>query len=72
MSVKDSIIPHIRDATTSAETWKTLKELYVMQEHLSTSSNQPVSHAGEFKSHAKREAQPHLEFEFNVIKCLSW
>jgi hypothetical protein len=28
MSVKDSIIPHIREANTSAETWTTLKELY--------------------------------------------
>ena len=28
MSVKDSIIPHIRDATTSAATWTTLKALY--------------------------------------------
>jgi hypothetical protein len=28
MSVKDSIIPHIRDATTSTATWTTLKELY--------------------------------------------
>jgi hypothetical protein len=30
-----------------------------MQEHLSTSASQPASHA-KFKSHAKREAQPHL------------
>ena len=28
MSVKDSIIPHIREATTFAETWTTLKALY--------------------------------------------
>jgi hypothetical protein len=28
MSVKDNIIPHIRDATTSAATWTTLKTLY--------------------------------------------
>jgi hypothetical protein len=28
MSVKDSIIPHIREATTSATTWTTLKALY--------------------------------------------
>ena len=28
MSVKDSIIPHIREAKTSAETWTTLKDLY--------------------------------------------
>jgi hypothetical protein len=28
MSVKDSIIPHIREANTSAETWTTLKYLY--------------------------------------------
>jgi hypothetical protein len=28
MSVKYSIIPHIREATTSAETWTTLKALY--------------------------------------------
>jgi len=28
MSVKDSIIPHIRDAKTSSETWKALKDLY--------------------------------------------
>jgi hypothetical protein len=28
MSVKDSIIPHIREATTSAATWTTLKALY--------------------------------------------
>jgi hypothetical protein len=28
MSVKDSIIPHIRDATTSAATWTALKTLY--------------------------------------------
>jgi hypothetical protein len=28
MSVKDSIIPHIREATTSVATWKTPKELY--------------------------------------------
>ena len=28
MSVKDNIIPHIRDANTSAETWTTLKSLY--------------------------------------------
>jgi hypothetical protein len=28
MSVKDSIIPHIRNATTSAATWTTLKALY--------------------------------------------
>ena len=28
MSVKDSIIPHIRDATTSAATWTALKALY--------------------------------------------
>jgi hypothetical protein len=28
MSVKDSIIPHIREANTSAETWTTLKALY--------------------------------------------
>jgi hypothetical protein len=28
MSVKDNIIPHIRDAKTSSETWKVLKELY--------------------------------------------
>jgi hypothetical protein len=28
MSVKDSIIPHIRDATISAATWTTLKALY--------------------------------------------
>jgi hypothetical protein len=32
----------------------------MMQEHLSTSASQPASHASEFKSHAKREAQPHL------------
>jgi hypothetical protein len=28
MSVKDRIIPHIREANTSAETWTTLKALY--------------------------------------------
>jgi hypothetical protein len=28
MSVKDSIIPHIRDATISVETWTALKSLY--------------------------------------------
>ena len=28
MSVKDSIIPHIREAKTSAETWTMLKDLY--------------------------------------------
>jgi hypothetical protein len=28
MSVKDSIIPHIRDCKTSNDTWKTLKDLY--------------------------------------------
>ena len=28
MSVKDSIIPHIREAKTSAETWTVLKDLY--------------------------------------------
>jgi hypothetical protein len=28
MSVKDSIILHIRDAKTSSETWKALKDLY--------------------------------------------
>jgi hypothetical protein len=28
MSVKDSIIPHLRDTTTSAATWTTLKALY--------------------------------------------
>jgi hypothetical protein len=28
MSVKDSIIPHIRDATTSVATWTALKALY--------------------------------------------
>jgi hypothetical protein len=28
MSVKDSIIPHNREATTSIETWTTLKALY--------------------------------------------
>ena len=28
MSVKDSIIPHIRDATTSSATWTALKALY--------------------------------------------
>jgi hypothetical protein len=28
MSIKDSIIPHIRDATTSAATWIALKALY--------------------------------------------
>ena len=28
MSVKDSIIPHIREATTSIATWTTLKALY--------------------------------------------
>jgi hypothetical protein len=28
MSVKDNIIPHIREAKTSAETWTTLKDLY--------------------------------------------
>jgi hypothetical protein len=28
MSVKDNIIPHIREANTSAETWTTLKALY--------------------------------------------
>jgi hypothetical protein len=28
MSVKDNIIPHIREAKTSAETWTTLKALY--------------------------------------------
>jgi hypothetical protein len=28
MSVKDCIIPHLRDATTSAATWTTLKALY--------------------------------------------
>ena len=28
MSAKDSIIPHIRDATTSAATWTMLKALY--------------------------------------------
>jgi hypothetical protein len=29
MSVKDCIILHIREANTSAETWKMLKALYV-------------------------------------------
>jgi hypothetical protein len=28
MSVKDIVIPHIRDYTTSKETWTTLKDLY--------------------------------------------
>jgi len=28
MFVKYRLIPHIRDCTTSIETWKTLKELY--------------------------------------------
>jgi hypothetical protein len=28
MSVKDNIIPHIREANTSPATWTTLKELY--------------------------------------------
>jgi hypothetical protein len=28
MSLKDSIIPHIREATTSAATWTVLKALY--------------------------------------------
>ena len=28
MSVKDNIIPHIRDATTSDATWTTIKTLY--------------------------------------------
>jgi hypothetical protein len=28
MSVKDNIIPYIRDAKTSSETWKVLKDLY--------------------------------------------
>jgi hypothetical protein len=28
MSVKDNIIPHIREANTYAETWTTLKDLY--------------------------------------------
>jgi hypothetical protein len=28
MSVKDNIIPHIRDVKTSKETWKALKDLY--------------------------------------------
>jgi hypothetical protein len=28
MSVKDNIIPHIRDCSTSKETWTTLKDLY--------------------------------------------
>ena len=28
MSIKDSIIPHIREANTSAETWIVLKYLY--------------------------------------------
>ena len=28
MSVKDSIIPHIREANTSSETWIVLKDLY--------------------------------------------
>jgi hypothetical protein len=28
MSVKDNIMPHIREANTSAETWTTLKALY--------------------------------------------
>ena len=28
MSVKDSIILHIRDVRTSSETWKSLKDLY--------------------------------------------
>jgi hypothetical protein len=28
MSVKDNIIPHIRDAKTFSETWKVLKDLY--------------------------------------------
>jgi hypothetical protein len=28
MSIKDSIIPHIRDAKTSSETWQELKDLY--------------------------------------------
>jgi hypothetical protein len=28
MSVKDIVIPHIRDYTTSKETWTTLKYLY--------------------------------------------
>jgi hypothetical protein len=32
----------------------------MMQEHLSTSASQPANHASEFKSNAKREAQPHL------------
>jgi hypothetical protein len=39
-----------------------------MQEHLSTSSSQLAIHASEFKLHAKREAQPHLKAEMNVIK----
>jgi len=28
MFVKDRLIPHIRDCSTSTETWKTLKYLY--------------------------------------------
>ena len=28
MSIKDSIIPHVREAKTSAETWTVLKNLY--------------------------------------------
>jgi len=32
----------------------------MMQEHLSTPASQLANDAGEFKSHAKREAQPHL------------
>jgi hypothetical protein len=28
MSVKDSVIPHIRDITTSSGTWSALKGLY--------------------------------------------
>jgi hypothetical protein len=33
--------------------------------------SQPASsHASEFKSHAKREAQSSFKFEMNVIKCL--
>jgi hypothetical protein len=28
MSVKDNIIPHIRDAKSSKETWKALKDMY--------------------------------------------
>jgi hypothetical protein len=46
MFVKDSLIPHIRDCSTSVETWTTLKDLYE-----SKNTNQVLS----LKSLAARE-----------------